>query len=127
MAISAEVTAKFAGGIGDALSLVELRVPQNVCLMGSLVVALSAIGVHILRIDVQRRANRLDHVIRIGDSDGSAVPAPRRPEVQRTLLELLDRLITPSSVQASAANAPAASPAIAHAPASHAAFAVAAE
>jgi hypothetical protein len=117
MSISAEVTAKFAGGIGDALSLVELRVPQHVCLMGSLVVALSAIGVHILRIDVQRRANRLDHVIRIGESDGSAVPAPRRPEVQRTLLALLDNLI-----------APAQAPAATHAPAqSHAPMAVAAE
>jgi hypothetical protein len=116
MSISAEVTAKFAGGIGDALSLVELRVPQHVCLMGSLVVALSAIGVHILRIDVQRRANRLDHVIRIGESDGSAVPAPRRPEVQRTLLALLDNLIAP------AANpAPVANPALAQAPVARAA------
>jgi len=106
MSISAEVTAKFAGGIGDALSLVELRVPQHVCLMGSLVVALSAIGVHILRIDVQRRANRLDHVIRIGDSDGEAVPAPRRPEVQRTLLDLLDSLIAPAQAPAVAVPVP---------------------
>jgi hypothetical protein len=80
----------FVDGAEGALSLVEFCLPTQCRILDSLVATLTAIGVQILHIQVQAGGDHVKHRVRVAECDGSAVNAPRRLEVQRALLELVE-------------------------------------
>jgi hypothetical protein len=80
----------FVDGAGGALSLIEFRLPSECRVLESLVGTLAAVGVQILHIQVRPRRDHVDHRLRVAECDGSAVNAPRRHEVQRELLRLVE-------------------------------------
>ena len=81
---------RFVDGAGGALSLIEFRVPSECRILESLVGTLAAIGVQILHIQVRNHRDHVDHRLRVAECDGSLVASPRRVEVQRALLELVE-------------------------------------
>lgn len=83
----------FVDGAGGALSLVELRLPSDCRVLESLVGTLAALGVQILHIQVRKHRGHVDHRLRVAECDGSEVASPRRVEVQKALLELVDRAL----------------------------------
>jgi len=84
----------FIDGAGGALSLVEFRLPSECRILESLVGTLTAIGVQILHIQVQRQRDHVNHRLRVAECDGSEVFAPRRLEVQHALMSLVEGSLT---------------------------------
>lgn len=80
----------FVDGAGGALSLIELRLPNECRVLESLVGTLAALGVQILHIRVQAHRDHVDHRLRVAECDGTDVPAPRRHEVQFALVSLVE-------------------------------------
>jgi hypothetical protein len=80
----------FVDGAGGALSLIELRLPNECRILESLVGTLAALGVQILHIRVQARRDHVDHSLRVAECDGSEVVGPSRHEVQHALVALVE-------------------------------------
>jgi hypothetical protein len=81
----------FVDGAGGVLSFVEFRLPCECRILDSLVGTLSALGVQILHIQVQRHRDHVNHRVRVAECDGSDVASPRRFEVQHALSDLVAR------------------------------------
>ncbi len=77
-------------GNADALFALELQMPENCRFIESLVGMLVPFGIQILQLRVDRNSNRLRHRIRIAQSNGESIRAPKRHAVQSALFELLD-------------------------------------
>ena len=83
----------FIDGAGGALSQVEFRLPSECRILDSLVGTLAALGVQILHIQVRPQRGQVDHRLRVAECDGTDVPSPRRLEVQRALVGLVERAL----------------------------------
>jgi hypothetical protein len=81
----------FVDGAGGVLSFVELRLPTECRILGSLVGTLAAVGVQILHIRVQKHRDHVKHRLRVAECDGSEVTSPKRFEVEGVLSSLVER------------------------------------
>jgi hypothetical protein len=81
----------FVDGAGGVLSFVELRLPAECRVLGSLVGTLAAVGVQILHIRVQRDRDQVNHRLRVAECDGSEVACARRFEVEGAVSNLVER------------------------------------